>query len=261
MSFAIIPVSLDSKLFSKTHTESVVSTLCMKLAEAYNLDPADLRYKFDEIVSLVLEGDIIKPVTKTTRRKVATESDSDAPTEKVKCKGVTKKGDPCKKYAINGTDFCSSHDKSSDEKEVSDVAETREKIRCKGVTRKGDPCKKLCTPQEEFCAQHKDTNKEDPTPAPVVRKTQAKVIDLDEEEKVPFSNEDYWLPMKVMTLAGKRHKLHERTGFLFKEEDGEFIMIGRKKSDGVYFVNPTEDQNALSQEEIDWAMECEILVD
>ena len=260
MSFAIIPVSLDSKLFNKTYSETVVSTICIKLAEAYNLDHKDVRHKFDEIVSQVLEGELVKTVKK------AKETTSNKVTEKVKCKGVTKKGDPCKKYAVNDGDFCSSHADAAlnakDSEESSDE-KVQEKVKCKGVTKKGDPCKKLCTPQEEYCAQHKDTSEQTtkkPEENKVSNKALPKHIDLEKEEKVPFSNEEYWFPMKVMTLAGKRHKLHERTGFLFKEEDGEFILIGRRKEGGVYFVNPNELQNRLSQKEIEWAIECEIHV-
>ena len=76
------------------------------------------------------------------------------------CQGKTAKGQPCKKKACAGGDFCKTHEP----KEDSEGDETSEDLApklCRGKTAKGQPCKKKACADSDFCKTHEPLSTED----------------------------------------------------------------------------------------------------
>ncbi len=67
------------------------------------------------------------------------------------CQGKTAKGQPCKKKACSGSDFCKTHEPK--EATDSDTEEAPPKL-CQGKTAKGQPCKKKACAGSDFCKTH-----------------------------------------------------------------------------------------------------------
>lgn len=71
------------------------------------------------------------------------------------CQGKTAKGQPCKKKACAGGDFCKTHEpkEATDEALSSDAEEAPPKL-CQGKTAKGQGCKKKACAGSDFCKTH-----------------------------------------------------------------------------------------------------------
>ena len=146
------------------------------------------------------------PVKKVTKSKAS---------EKPKCEGVTTKGAPCSKCAVEGEVFCSVHlkkvvseeekkkpkspakkgkggkgvtrkEKIMEEVEVdsSGTAVAEEKKKCEGVTAKGAACSKCVVSGEVFCSVHLKKKKEE-EPKEEVENTEE--VEEEVEEDVVIS--------------------------------------------------------------------------
>jgi hypothetical protein len=56
------------------------------------------------------------------------------------CKGITKKGAPCKAYAMQGSEFCRTHNP--------------EAFHCGAITKAGKPCQIVVKAQGAHCYRH-----------------------------------------------------------------------------------------------------------
>lgn len=140
-------------------------------------------------IEKVEESSVEKPKKKAPVKKVTKSKAS----EKPKCEGVTAKGAPCSKCAVEGEVFCSVHlkkaaseekkkpkspakkgkggkgvtrkEKIMEEVEVevdsSGTAVAEEKNKCEGVTAKGAACSKCVVSGEVFCSVHLKKKKEE----------------------------------------------------------------------------------------------------
>jgi endonuclease G len=92
--------------------------------------------------------------------------DKSKSTESVRCNGITKKGERCKKMTLNVSRYCFHHEGQigSESPQTSDeqitVYPTQQKTRsatsmqCSGITKAGNRCKRMTTSSNGRCFQH-----------------------------------------------------------------------------------------------------------
>lgn len=94
-------------------------------------------------------------------KKSATEANPDRP----KCEGTTKKGEPCRMYALQGKKMCKAHctetkgtenndSDSSKKSESSKKSADLERPKCEGTNKKGDPCRFYALEGKNTCKAH-----------------------------------------------------------------------------------------------------------
>lgn len=133
--------------------EEKLNALLYQIAEDYQLDYEELSERY---MGQVMEKP--EPKKAAPRKKAGGE-------EKKKCCGKTAKGQPCKKNAADGSDYCKTHEpkKELEEEEGSGSDEDGPKM-CKGKTSKGQPCKKRAGSGSDYCKTHEpkeDTEEEE----------------------------------------------------------------------------------------------------
>ena len=133
--------------------------LLARIAEDYDLD-------YEEMCDRYMSAPAPAPAKKS---RSSTRPPRTSSPPKV-CQGKTAKGQPCKKKACSGSDFCKTHEPLVSEGEEEDE-EITVKL-CKGVTGKKKPCKKKACAGGDYCAAHTG---EGPFKLPVSSSTKAAI--------------------------------------------------------------------------------------
>ena len=129
--------------------EEKLNALLYQIAEDYQLDYEELSERY---MGQVMEKPA--PKEKVPRKKAE---------EKKKCCGKTAKGQPCKKNAADGSDYCKTH-APKEELEVEECSDEEGPKMCKGKTSKGQKCKKKAGSGSDYCKTHEpkeDTEEEE----------------------------------------------------------------------------------------------------
>lgn len=122
--------------------EEKLSALLYQIAEDYDLSHEELCERY---LGSVVELPVQKTKTVTRSKKAA---------EKKKCCGKTAKGQPCKKNACEGSDYCKTHAPKEELTEEEAHSDEDGPKMCKGKTSKGQKCKKRASSGSDYCKTH-----------------------------------------------------------------------------------------------------------
>lgn len=96
--------------------------------------------------------------------------------QSMQCKGITQKGERCKRMTTNTNGFCYQHQNQipnqtkqgttvnspgNQAKDAPKVKSTSATSQCKGITKKGERCKRMTTNSKGYCSQHQSQVKEE----------------------------------------------------------------------------------------------------
>ena len=129
-------------------------------------------------------------------KKVGAKKAGAAKKEKIKCQGKTQKGTECKKYAVDGFDYCKSH--IPKEVESDNEEEPKESAECNAILDNGMKCKqrgRMMQPEGaefKYCFKHSkkwqkyeaDEVKEGNSELTDEQKEECKVNNLDESDYI-----------------------------------------------------------------------------
>lgn len=84
-------------------------------------------------------------------------NESKSSTTSVRCKGITEKGERCKRYTRDPSGYCWQHKEQQNGVIPSDVGGKRGNtaVRCRAITQEGTQCKRYTKDSSGYCWQHK----------------------------------------------------------------------------------------------------------
>lgn len=128
--------------FILMNLEEQLSALLWQIAQDYELDHGELCERY------LGTTEVAKPAA--PKRAAAKKASGG---EKKKCCGRTVKGAPCKKNALDGSDYCKTHG-PKEATETEEETEAEGPKLCCGKTSKGAACKKRAASGSDYCKTH-----------------------------------------------------------------------------------------------------------
>lgn len=126
--------------------ESHVNDLLWQISEDYGLDHGELCERYLGVTATP-KAPRAEKAKAGGRKKAAGSSD------KKKCAGKTVKGQACRKNAMEGCDYCSTHMPKEDSDETDGEADEGPK-KCAGKTVKGKACTRNAASDSDYCKLH-----------------------------------------------------------------------------------------------------------